>query len=228
MSQRVYKIFSEVHSHYDAVNTICSLGTIVRWREEGAREATINKNNYKLLDIATGTGEFAITLDKTAKKQGKKVDITGVDFSENMLSVAKRKAKERNLDIKFEHGDALHLKYPDKSFDVVTSSFALRNVDDLNKFCSEAKRVLKPGGRFVFMDMAKPDKAWQRAFLKFFWGASGIIGFAEYKEAFEWLMVSVDRFDKENFVKIVKKNGFKNVKKKNLVSGAAFMVTGHR
>ena len=82
-----------MHSHYDAVNTICSLGTIVKWRKVGAKEATINKESYKLLDIATGTGEFAITLDSEAKKQGKKVEITGVDFSENMLSVAKRKCK---------------------------------------------------------------------------------------------------------------------------------------
>lgn len=228
MSQRVTKIFSEVHGHYDAVNTVCSLGTIVKWRKDGAKEAMIDKDSYKLLDIATGTGEFAIELNKEALRRGKKIDITGMDFSENMLSVAKRKAKERDLPIKFEQGDAMHLKYHNQSFDVVTSSFALRNVDDLNKFASEAKRVLKPGGRFIFMDMAKPDKAWQRAFLKFFWGVSGIIGFAEYREAFEWLMVSVDRFDKENFVKILKKNGFKNIKRRELVSGAAFMVTGHK
>ena len=61
MSQRVYKIFSEVHSHYDAVNTICSLGTIVKWRKVGAKEATINKESYKLLDIATGQ-ELSILL----------------------------------------------------------------------------------------------------------------------------------------------------------------------
>ena len=228
MSQRVYKIFSEVHSHYDAVNTVCSLGTIVKWRKDGAKEAMIGQERYKLLDIATGTGEFAIELHKEAERRGKDIDITGMDFSENMLSVAKHKAKEKNLEIKFEHGDALHLKYPDNSFNVVTSSFALRNVDDLDKFCSEAKRVLMKGGKFVFMDMAKPDKAWQRAFLRFFWGVSGIIGFAEYREAFEWLMVSVDRFDKEGFVKKLRKAGFRGIKKRNLLSGSAFMVTGYK
>ncbi len=228
MSQRVTKIFSEVHGHYDAVNTICSLGTIVKWRKDGAKEAMIGKKDYKLLDIATGTGEFAIELYKEARKRGKKMDITGMDFSHNMLSVAKRKANERSIPIKFEQGDALNLKYKGNSFDVVTSSFALRNVDSLDKFCSEAKRVLKPGGKFVFMDMAKPDKTWQRAFLRFFWGVSGIIGFAEYREAFEWLTYSVDKFDKDNFVKILKKNGFKSIKRRELISGAAFMVTGHK
>ncbi len=225
---KVYKIFAEVYKNYDTVNTVCSLGTIVQWRRTGAKAAMADKGRLKILDIATGTGEYAIELYKEALKKNKKAEITGMDFSENMLSVAMQKAKERGLAIKFEHGDAMRLKYPGSSFDVVTSSFALRNVDDLDKFCSESKRVLKKGGKFVFMDMARPDNALQRAFLKSFWTVVGGIGFAENKKAYYWLMESVDRFDKEGFVKRLRKAGFKDIKKKNLFTGSAFMVTGRK
>ena len=229
MSERVYNIFSQVYRNYDAVNTICSLGTIVQWRKVGAQAALVDKEHYKLLDIATGTGEFAIALYREARRNGKHVDITAMDFAENMLMVAVQKAQHKHIKINFEHGDAMHLRYANNSFDVVTSSFALRNVDDLAKFSKEAYRVLKKGGKFVFMDMARPDNAASRAFLKAFWVAtSGVGNLSENKDAFKWLMESIERFDKRKFVRILRKAKFKGIRMRNLRSGAAFMVTGHK
>jgi demethylmenaquinone methyltransferase / 2-methoxy-6-polyprenyl-1,4-benzoquinol methylase len=228
MSEMVYRIFSKVHKNYDRVNTICSLGTIVLWRKDGAREAMINKQNYKLLDIATGTGELALEIARMAKSNNKKVNITGIDFSPNMLSVAKEKEKNYKMGITFKLGDAMKLDHPSNNFDVVTSAFALRNVDDLNKFAREAKRVLKNGGKFVFMDMARPDSSFDKLFIDSFWTVMLGIGVMEDKEAYIWLRDSVNRFDKHKFLGILKKQGFKNIKIKNLLSGAAFMVTGNK
>lgn len=188
----------------------------------------INKGEYHLLDIATGTGELAFEINNYAVKKGKRVSITGMDFSNEMLSVAKEKAQRRDIGIRFEHGDAMKLHYKNNSFDVVTSAFALRNVDNLNRFASEARRVLKTNGKFVFMDMAKPDTAIDRFFLKSFWTVVGGIGLLENRDAYDWLMYSVDRFDKQGFVKILQKTGFKNIHIQNVFTGAAFMVTGNK
>lgn len=229
MSDHVYKIFSEVYKNYDAVNTVCSLGTIVLWRRTAAAEAIVDgKERYSVLDIATGTGELAIEVLKAAEGYGKSIKITGMDFSPNMLKVAKRKAKERNLGIRFELGDAMRLRYPSNSFDVVTSAFALRNVDSLSRFASEARRVLKPGGKFVFMDMARPDSAFDRFFIKTFWTVWGGIGLIENRNAYSWLMSSVDKFDKPGFYDTLRKSGFGNVNARNVFSGAAFLVTGNK
>lgn len=228
MSEKVHKIFSEVYKNYDMVNTVCSLGTIVLWRRTAAAAAMIEKQRYNLLDIATGTGGLAFEIFNAAGKNGKKIEITGVDFSGNMLKVARQKAKDRRLPISFQLGDAMELKYPSNHFDVVTSAFALRNVDSLETFAREAKRVMKRGARFVFMDMARPDSALERAFLKAFWTVVGGVGFIENPAAYKWLMESVDRFNKQKFFSILKKNKFRNLDMKNVASGAAFMVTGNK
>ncbi len=228
MSERVSSIFAEVSESYDMVNSISSLGVIILWRMSAANEAMIEKDKYALLDIATGTGDLSFEIAKKANRLQKDISITGMDFSPNMLKVAKKKEESRKAGIKFEHGDAMKLKYKDNSFDVVTSSFALRNVDDLNKFAGEAKRVLKKGGKFVFMDMARPSSSIERLFLNSYWAAVSWIGFIESKNAFDWLVESVNRFDKEAFVKILKKTGFKNIKMRNLFPGSSFIVTGNK
>ncbi|MDE1861074.1 MAG: ubiquinone/menaquinone biosynthesis methyltransferase [Candidatus Micrarchaeota archaeon] len=228
MSERVSRIFAEVYKNYDTVNTVCSLGTIVTWRKTAAREAMVDHSNYALLDIATGTGELAFEIMKAADKEGKRVKITAMDFSPNMLKVAKSKATERGAGIRFELGDAMDLRYQSSSFDVVTSSFALRNVDDLETFAREAYRVMKKGGKFVFMDMARPESSAGRLFIKAYWTVIGAVGLIENRDAYLWLVSSVDRFDKHGFVRILQKQGFRNVKMSILVSGAAFLVTGNK
>ena len=228
MSEKVHRIFKNVAHNYDFVNSAFSLGIIILWRRIGAGEAMIGKGRYSVLDIATGTGDLAFEVVNEARRRGKEISITGTDFSSSMLGVARRKAGERKARIRFELGDAMGLRYPNGSFDVVTSSFALRNVDYLRKFASEARRVLKPGGKFVFMDMARPDSLPARIFLKTFWTVIGAIGLLEDREAYLWLVGSVNRFDKHGFARILKDSGFKNVRLRNLPSGSAFMVTGNK
>ncbi len=228
MSKKIDKIFTDVAKGYDRVNTVSSLGIIKLWRKDAASQAMIGKQSYKLLDIATGTGELPLEILRLAGKRGKEISITAMDFNKNMLSVAKGKAKRLGLNIAIERGDAMKLRYPDNSFDVVTSTFALRNVDSLEKFASEARRVLKPGGKFVFMDMGRPDTPLNRAVIRAYWGAISWIGALEDKNAFDWLVYSTSRFDKANFVRVLKEAGFKNIRLGNEITGAAFIVTGNK
>ena len=139
MSKKIQKIFTDVAKRYDRVNKTSSLGLIVNWRRRGAAESLISKNEYTILDIATGTGELALEIMRTAEKNGKKVKMTAMDLNENMLEVARGKFGKGNQ-IRIERGDAMNLRYPDNTFDVVTSAFALRNVDSLERFSSEARR----------------------------------------------------------------------------------------
>ena len=228
MSKRIDRIFTDVSKNYDRVNTVSSLGIIVMWRKDAAAQAMISKDKYSLLDIATGTGELPIEIAKQAEKQGKRIEITGMDYNKGMLSVAKEKMERKGLPIKIERGDAMKLKYQNNQFDVVTSSFALRNVDDLKKFAKESYRVLKKGGKFIFMDMGKPDSAFDRSIIRAYWAAVSWIGTLEDKKAFDWLVYSTSRFDKFNFSKILKEAGFRNIRIKNEFSGAAFMITGNK
>ncbi len=227
MSKKIQKIFTDVAKRYDRVNKTSSLGLIVNWRKRGAAESLISKNEYTILDIATGTGELALEIMRTAEKNGKKVKMTAMDLNENMLEVARGKFGNGNQ-IRIERGDAMNLRYPDNTFDVVTSAFALRNVDSLERFSSEARRVLKKSGKFIFMEMARPDTAAERALLRAYWIAVSGIGILSDRKAYDWLVESIDTFDKRAFVVTLKNAGFRNIRSRNLLSGAAFMVTGNK
>ncbi len=228
MSKRIDRIFTDVSERYDRVNTLCSLGLIRLWRRDAAAEAIVGKGRYDLLDIATGTGELPVEITRLAGREGKHIRITAMDFNRGMLSVASRKMKRNGIRVKVERGDAMRLRYRDCRFEVVTSTFALRNVDSLERFASEAMRVLKPGGKFVFMDMGRPDTALDRALLRAYWSAVSIIGNSEDPNAFKWLVESTARLDKYGFAKILKEAGFRNIRVKNELSGAAFMITGNK
>lgn len=228
MSKKIDKIFTDVAKGYDRVNTVSSLGIIRLWRKDAAAQAMIGKEKYRLLDIATGTGELPLEITALAQKKDKEISITAMDHNLGMLSVARKKLREKGFKIKIERGDAMKLRYRTSQFDVVTSTFALRNVDSLEKFASEARRILKPGGKFVFMDMGRPDTALNRAVIRAYWGAVSWIGALEDKNAFDWLVYSTSRFDKYNFARILHKAGFKNIRISNEITGAAFMITGNK
>ncbi len=213
---------------YDKVNKICSSGTMILWRRNAAKEALIKKNNFSLLDVGTGTGELALEVYNLAHKYGKNAKITAVDFSGNMIKIAKGKAKRKNADIKFEVGDATRLKYKDNSFDVVTSSFAIKNIDHPEKLAKELYRVSKKGGKIVLEELTKPDSAVDRFVTELYWKTIVRIGFIGNKTAYTSLKRSIDEFDKEKFCSILQKAGFKNVKVQRLFSGAAFLIVGYK
>ncbi|TDE86483.1 bifunctional demethylmenaquinone methyltransferase/2-methoxy-6-polyprenyl-1,4-benzoquinol methylase UbiE [Deinococcus sp. S9] len=147
----VQAMFASIAPRYDLLNRVLSLGVDRLWRREAAREA-LALNPQRLLDVATGTGDFALEL----KARAPQAEVVGTDFVPEMLNRAREKARARHLDLRLEEGDALDLPYPDSAFDAVTCAFGFRNFADYERGLAEMWRVLAPGGRVVILDFPPP------------------------------------------------------------------------
>lgn len=228
MSEEMYRRFESIHKNYDTMNHVLSLGLDMGWRKRAAKETILEKKDYKILDVASGTGDLAITMFRESRKNGKNVRITGFDVNKHMLSVAKEKVKRLGLDIDFKLGPAESLKFPSKSFEIVTSSFALRDFDSLQKFVEEAHRVLKRNGKIVLMDMARPEGTLSRYFFKAYSKIMLLEGMFIDSEAYSFLVRSINEFDKKKLLKMLKDQGFVDIKLDDLPSNVAFLVTARK
>jgi demethylmenaquinone methyltransferase / 2-methoxy-6-polyprenyl-1,4-benzoquinol methylase len=144
---QVRAMFDRIARVYDAMNTVMTVGLDRRWRERAVDLARVGPGD-RALDVATGTGDLAMAL------RARGADVVGLDFSEGMLELARRKAP----DVRFEAGNALELPYEDGSFDAVTVGFGARNFSDLGRGLREMARVAKPGGRVVILEITAPQK----------------------------------------------------------------------
>ena len=154
--EKIQNLFNLIAPQYDQNNDIISL-FMHRFVKKSVVEAIPEvSENAKILDLCTGTGDIAALL----KKRFPSADITGVDFSDAMLKIARRKHKTIN----FVNADCLKLPFEDNSFDLVTISFGLRNTVSFDKALSEISRVLKPGGIFVHIDFGDANKHADRVF----------------------------------------------------------------
>ncbi|WP_407636515.1 bifunctional demethylmenaquinone methyltransferase/2-methoxy-6-polyprenyl-1,4-benzoquinol methylase UbiE [Deinococcus phoenicis] len=149
--REVQAMFASIAPRYDLLNRVLSLGIDRVWRREAAREA-LALHPARLLDVATGTGDFALEL----KARAPGAEVVGSDFVPEMLGLAREKARARHLDLVLEEGDALNLPYPDGSFDAVTCAFGFRNFADYARGLAEMWRVLAPGGRLVILEFPPP------------------------------------------------------------------------
>ncbi len=150
-AESVQRMFASIAPRYDLLNRVLSLGVDRSWRRVAAREALL-LHPATLLDVATGTGDFALEL----KRRAPGTQVTASDFVPQMLDIGRRKAAARSLEIAFEEGDALNLPYPDASFESLTCAFGFRNFADYQRGLAEFWRVLKPGGRLVILEFPPP------------------------------------------------------------------------
>ena len=152
--QQVTKMFDTISKDYDGLNRVISFGIDIKWRNKVVDIVSKSKPNT-ILDIATGTGDLAISLTKTNAKE-----IIGLDISEGMLEVGKQKIANKQLDdtIKMIIGDSENLPVDDNTFDAITVAFGVRNFENLDKGLSEILRVLKPNGTFVILETSVPTK----------------------------------------------------------------------
>jgi len=158
-AERVVDLFAAVAPRYDLINDLQSFGLHRWWKRQLVHWAAIQAGE-RALDVCCGTGDVAFALERAG------AEVTGLDFSEPMLAVARRRQASRPVgssSIPFIQGDALNLPFPEASFDVVTVSYGLRNLADFNAGLGELTRVLKPGGRVLILDFGKPDWAVWRA-----------------------------------------------------------------
>ena len=153
--EQVADMFNTISPTYDLLNRMLSLGIDTLWRKKAIKELVASKPQY-ILDVATGTGDFAF--DAIKMLQPKRV--IGVDISDGMLAVAKDKIAKRNLSHVFEVrlGDSEKLLFNDNEFDAVTVAYGVRNFENLDKGLADMLRVLKPGGKVVILEFSKPKK----------------------------------------------------------------------
>jgi demethylmenaquinone methyltransferase/2-methoxy-6-polyprenyl-1,4-benzoquinol methylase len=151
--EQVASMFDNISGTYDFLNHFMSLGIDIIWRKKAIRELLVLKPKV-ILDVATGTGDFAFEAIKILNPD----QIIGVDISSGMLEVAKKKISERNLQGVFsvQLGDSEGLQFADDHFDAITVAFGVRNYENLEKGLSDMYRVLKPGGKIVILEFSKP------------------------------------------------------------------------
>jgi demethylmenaquinone methyltransferase/2-methoxy-6-polyprenyl-1,4-benzoquinol methylase len=151
---QVAQMFDNISGEYDGLNRVISFGTDIKWRKEVVQIVAAN-NPENILDIATGTGDLAISLTASAAKE-----IIGLDISEGMLEVGRKKIAKKQLDgiISMVVGDSEDLPFQNNTFDAITVAFGIRNFENLEKGLSEILRVLKPGGIFVILETSVPTK----------------------------------------------------------------------
>lgn len=219
----VNNVFSNVADKYDLMNDLMSLGLHRLWKDEFIRQ--IPNLNSHILDVASGSGDIALKLAKKARDRVNNISLTLSDINEEMLKQAKKKAIDLNLfqKLKFTVASAEELPFPDDSFDYYTIAFGIRNVPDINKALKEACRVLKPMGKFICLEFSKVKEGYIKDFYKFYsFNIIPSIGqmIAGNKEAYEYLVESIDLFPSQDEFRImIKDAGFEEVGYKNLSGG---------
>ncbi len=148
-------MFASIARRYDKGNQVLSLGLHHGWRRATVKAAGA-KPGDKVLDCATGTGDLAFEFQRAVGRQGR---VLGTDFCVEMLDVARAKADEEGLPTQFEEADALNLPYADRSFDIASIAFGIRNVDDSARGVSEMARVVRPGGSVAVLEFGQPGGA---------------------------------------------------------------------
>lgn len=219
--EQVAEMFDNVSGKYDFLNHFLSLGIDHLWRKKAIK--IIGKQNpKKILDIATGTGDFAIAALKI-----KPEEIIGVDISNGMLEKGREKIKKRKIDniITLNYGDSEDLPFEDNTMDAITVGFGVRNFENLEKGLSEMLRVLKPGGVAAILEFSKPKKfPMKQGFSIYSKYIMPTIGNTISKDstAYTYLPESVEAFPEGmEFENILIKVGYKNIKQDLVTGGIA-------
>ena len=163
--EQVAEMFDDIAFRYDFLNRFLSAGIDIRWRKKAIAQLK-EKNPKIILDVATGTADLAIMASGILKTP----KIIGIDISEGMLDVGRKKIAAANLQntIELLKGDSEAISFPDNTFDAVMVSFGVRNFQNLEKGLGEIKRVLKPGGKLVVLEFSKPKLIGVKSFYSFY------------------------------------------------------------
>jgi demethylmenaquinone methyltransferase/2-methoxy-6-polyprenyl-1,4-benzoquinol methylase len=223
----LHGIFTEIPPRYDVVNHVITLGMDVRWRWRAARECLAWKPSM-VLDLCCGTGDLALNIARLA---GDGVAITGFDYSQPMLEIARRKAAGLGLlnRVSFQHGDVASLPFPDECYDCIGISFAFRNLTYKNplakQYLAEILRVLRPGGRFVIVETSQPGSRLVRKlfhlYLRWFVYRAGCVISAN-RGAYRYLAESAANYYAPGELKgLLQSSGFHRFRFRPLFMGAA-------
>jgi demethylmenaquinone methyltransferase/2-methoxy-6-polyprenyl-1,4-benzoquinol methylase len=221
----VREMFGRIAGRYDLVNTIMTGGVDAVWRRRAVDNLDV-ASNASLIDLCCGTG--ALTRDCAAKAPRGRV--IGIDFTPEMLEIARANTKEPN--VTYREGDVLDLPFGDAEFDGATMGFSMRNVVDVGACLREVARVLKPGATFVNLEVSKPpNPLWRRAFYLHFYGIVPLIGkiVGGDAAAYRYLPQSLVNFpDADRLAVLFAGNGFEHVRYIRLMGGIATLHLGQK
>ncbi len=225
--EQVAEMFDNIAEKYDFLNHFLSLNIDKIWRKKAIRKL-LNFNPKIILDVATGTGDFALSSYKILKPE----KIEGIDISSGMVEVGKKKiiAKKLQDKINLQTGDSENIQFPDNTFDAVTVAFGVRNFQNLKKGLSELLRVANKDAKIVILEFSTPEKFPIKQLYGFYFRyILPVFGKIVSKDnrAYTYLPESVGAFpNKEKFLKILKELGYKKVAGKSLSFGVAHIYTG--
>ena len=227
--ENIKKLFDNIASDYDRLNHILSLNIDKGWRKRAVKE-TIDRNEpMQVLDIACGTGDFTIEIARNAAPGSK---ITGIDLSEGMMEIGRRKIAAAAVDATLEYGDSEALTYADNSFDRISVGFGVRNFEHLELGLREMYRVLKKGGKLVILELSVPSNSlirwcYKLYFLKILPAIGGWV--SGNRGAYNYLPASVLHFPApDKFQAMMREAGFSTVEHKAFTFGICRMYIGKK
>ena len=222
--EQVERMFDNIAHSYDLLNHSLSWGIDRRWRRIAIDSLRAFKPQ-QILDIATGTGDFAILSARRLQPQS----VTGADISEGMMQIARQKVKEKELDhiIRFQREDCSSLSFPDDTFDAVTVAYGVRNFENLDEGLRETCRVLKPGGHLLIVELSSPKnfpmKQLFAVYAKVVMPAIGRL-ISKDRSAYTYLPATMAAFPQGEVMQgILKKAGFREVYFKRFTFGISTM-----
>lgn len=224
--EQVAEMFDNISARYDLLNHLLSLSIDKGWRKKVVKLVSAKKPKL-LLDVATGTADLAIALEKTHPEK-----ITGIDISAGMLEVGRKKVAAKGLSqmISLEQADSENLPFADQTFDAITVAFGVRNFENLEKGLSEMYRVLKPGGHLLVLEFSQPQGFPMKQLYSFYFkNILPSIGKLVSKDAraYTYLPESVQAFPHgKEFMAIMEKCGYKQGVRIPLTFGIASIYEG--
>ena len=230
-NQTIEQLFDGIAPDYDRMNHLMSFNADRRWRRVAVRRIADTSEPLQVLDLATGTGDFAIAI---AQKLTTDSHVTGIDLSEKMLELGRGKVIVEGLSERVEllRGNAEQLPFADSSFDRVSVAFGVRNYENLQKGLSEACRVLRRSGKLVVLELSYPDNrfllwCYKLYALKVLPWIGGLI--SGDRAAYTYLPESILRFPKgPAFMALLRDAGFGHVTEKKLTFGVCRMYVAEK
>lgn len=219
-SKQVETMFDNIAHSYDLLNHRLSFGIDYMWRKTAIKQLTPYKPKA-MLDIATGTGDFAIMAAKKLRPR----QVVGIDISEGMMRIGAEKVKAAGLDgiISFKKEDCEHMSYADNTFDAITTAFGIRNFQNLDACLKEMCRVLKPGGKLSILELSCPIHfPMKQLFGIYSHTLLPLYGklISKDNEAYKYLISTIESFPQgEEMTGIFKKAGFSEARFKRLTFG---------
>ena len=225
----IAQMFNKIAWIYDFLNHLFSLNIDKIWRKKAVKELRHLKLN-NVLDVATGTADMALTIQKRLKP----AHITGIDISECMLEIGRQKIEKKGLaqKISLKYCSSESLPFDDNSFDAVTVAFGIRNFENVDDSLCEMFRVLKNSGKLVIIELSVPkNRVFRTVYNLYFLHLIPLIGsfLSKDSNAYHYLPVSVQSFPNgKRFLQRMEKCGFSNVTIKMLSFGIACIYTGEK